>query len=1372
LESLARVALICTTRLFEFLNSGEYVHLGIKLDDSLQCRFVTISEPHIRSLRRRRGEYNPTSFQDDDVVGAGTNTRTCPYNWLTLIPKGYTKNVMAFEGQCLLVSVVLGNLLNLSREPGGDTAPHTTMLNNFLNYPSLAMTKKLGSLIRLQIKELQHKLKIEYPIKLGLSNALAKHFKSQIFIYNHEAPPKVIGIYPPKINLSLKPIHLYCTKKTESDLLHTDLIKNLPMYQNSRGFTCISCNFSTPFFQNLRHSCRNKLTLACFCCHRTLMNRYTYVNQGIKELFCDSQLEQLNYEPKDCSGCGITFKSESCRSAHTKEFCTRKGFTCKKDCGKFVFQMRTQENIDRHVCRLNPYCKRCKQDFVTGETPHQCPFSPPAKFSSLENLGIVQFSYSSSTAQCKQCFEKTCDLHPGTDSFEIRPILANLLYEHDVHGQFSRMDFYDPQFQKPMKTEERALTFDYLAETNLEPKLDRAQKTFRFKQPMRRNAEFDLALEALRDKPNKSVAESLLAQVLCLQFQNFSFLTTEAKGVHVLLRAAVANHLTPKRTMVKGSQAICFSFPYFGIRFLSMKQYLTGNVANLIDQFQLQTEELYHPSLLPLDEDLLLGKTLERAPPFHYYAELMDTKETQEKKLAFWKEIQEKPFHYLTSLENCANRQLNIISFAVLHLVQMSLDLQGKCLKIFGIPNHFKENSVLTVPFFHHVSLSSFLKATFRSFCLEDNTLYAVPGDFSSRIAVSRAEQQATEYLRFKQKGQWQTEYSSPQGQKKFFCREEKSPFLLADGFSESKKQVFLFNGCFWHGHSCEAVSQKEKDNPRHEKKYKKLMAQCELLLAECGDEVCTVTHLWECEFNSLLNNSGLALPPLPEPFEELKLCNSELIDFIENMRPFDKMSFRDALSASLSETYSLKYVKEEGDNQKCYALDVSSLYSTVGIENLLPQGPYQSIIGDKLSSTKVTFEGTNMFLDGQHVIAICHARVFPPPSLLLPFLQTQVNGVTVGTLCRTCSENAERRDSIVVCSHSPMERSFVSTMSSCEVAYAASLNYSFEFFELAVYKKTSHFLRPFLTLLAFQKLMYSDYPREAVTDEQRAQYCESVNVQMQFPELIGMEFSPSVVSPNIQRRTFAKSCLNQFLGTFGANSSKGCSIDFIEHYQKLLSYVRSDRIVDLVPINDSILQVTLKNVQNPKCPSRSSNVSTSITITALARVFIHRKMEEVRKLGATLLRVSTDSIFFVLDAGVPLPFPISQAFGNFQHQHENIEAVVQIGLRNLSVLFKGEDGHLQEHLTTGGIKLSQYNERILSHAKYKQVVDTLFQEDPEHAILNTKVCNVQYRNSVKKPKIKCVPKKQSAFNNLIHVRRQFIPSSRFYSSLPYGYVP
>jgi hypothetical protein len=556
----------------------------------------------------------------------------------------------------------------------------------------------------------------------------------------------------------------------------------------------------------------------------------------------------------------------------------------------------------------------------------------------------------------------------------------------------------------------------------------------------------------------------------------------------------------------------------------------------------------------------------------------------------------------------------------------------------------------------------------------------------------------------------------------------------------------------------------------RHEKKNLRLIRQTRLLLTECANEVSSVLVLWECQFKALLK--GAVVPgTLPGPFEHLKLSNLGLLRMLQGpkMRPLAKMIIRDALSAALNETFALNFTKQADDGQTCYILDAASLYSYIGSNFAMPQGKYISAIGDELEATKITFEGTNMFLDGCEIIGIAHCRIFPPRGLRFPLLLTEINGLTVGTLCRTCAASAQKKDTLTLCQHTDMERSFISTLSTCEIAYASQLGYKFVFFELMYYREASYYLRPFLTLLGFEKLRHSDWPLHVDTEEKKSLYCQKLNKQMRFSQLINMELSVAVMNPNPEKRHFFKSCLNVFLGTFGAHAEKGCTVEFIKYYDQLVDHIKADRLLHMIPMSETILQVTLKCKE--KTASRSSNIAVAVTITSLARIFMHKKMMTVTHLGGTLLRVATDCIYFLFPTkNLPLPveFEISESFGFFKHQFTNIHAVIQVGVRNLSILYMDEENQLREKLVCSGVTLSEHNQHVLSHSKYKNVVSKLFDKDLD--LSTVKVKQVQFNNSIKRQKIGCIQKYQVAFNNQIYLRRQFVSKSDYFQSWPHGW--
>ena len=541
----------------------------------------------------------------------------------------------------------------------------------------------------------------------------------------------------------------------------------------------------------------------------------------------------------------------------------------------------------------------------------------------------------------------------------------------------------------------------------------------------------------------------------------------------------------------------------------------------------------------------------------------------------------------------------------------------------------------------------------------------------------------------------------------------------------------------------------------------------------------------------------------LPSPFMELKISNSELLKFLKapNTRPFQSMVIRDAFRAALCETYALKYVKSDGDGSRCWILDISSLYPFIGIHFDMPCGSYLRLIGDDFEQDNfafkynsqdaaVTITETNgnamaaaaskreefkgkyplMEFKKKPVIAIVHCRIFPPKDLLHPFLHTVIDGNNVGTLCYACAKAVlapdwQAKDPIYKCLHSDLERSFDGSYTSSELAYAFSLGYKFHFFELIVYHEFTQILKPFLSLLGFHKLKHCQFPSHVKSEEQKADYCKDINTRMDFKNVIKQELSPEMITPNEEQRSFYKACLNYFLGSFGTNVEKYHSVAFVDCYEDLIRHVKSERLQHMEPISEDLVQATLSNKEVK--PSRTSCVTISCMITSLARVVMHQKMQKLNEMNAQILRVSTDALYFVLDEKQEMPFKLSESFGHFKSVYPDVLGVVQMGVKNMSVLYKDENGAVKENFITSGISL--YNDSALSYADYAVAVEKLIQEDIFDSS-QFKIDQVRCQRSLRMKRMIEYHQILKVFNANLCRRRQILATSFTYQTVPFGF--
>lgn len=1009
------------------------------------------------------------------------------------------------------------------------------------------------------------------------------------------------------------------------------------------------------------------------------------------------------------------------------------------------------------MCKLaNQLCFTCYQPRQLSTQLHLCPWKIPRQATHLTNLAFFHFNYFSVIEECLACLSNSCQEHPFSAHNDLTPIMASVLFEDEKHEVFSLCNFYHPKFDKTLTVKKHCLMFNYLPSGhNLSQELSTQRTTFAFKKKRAANQHFSESLKKLKEKCDKNVAEQLLVKVLCESYRNYTFVSTESKAIDYLVRALVEMGVTPD-VLVKGNQVITLRENSFGIKFICINQFLMGNACELNSTFGLKMEMSFLPNV-----DCFHGtKVKMTCPDFDYFRDVTDTKEKIIVKRQYWNKIKDEPFNYLTSLETIAFTHLKIYALAGLHFTKISMDFQSQCHSIFSTPKHMLEDSIQTVSAFMFPSTPSFVKSTFRMFALPENTLYTVDGEYGKNKAISQIEHEAVEYLRYKQPKQWVTSYSSCLGQKKFFKLGEKREFLIADAYNPNSKTCFLFCGCYFHSHpNCHML----KDKNQNLDKYHRLRQQMLDVLVHCSTEVTFVAVLWECHYNQLKNPrlehvSILNGETFISPFEELKSSNAELKTFLAGslFRPFHGMIIRDALRSAICEAYALKFVKQPGDGKECHLLDIASLFPYAAINFPLPYGEYFKLVGEDIQDIDFDDSFSTLRHKGRDVIAIVHCRVYPPSNLLHPLLQTKVNEITVLTLCRTCSQKTPQFEGSTYCNHSKLERSFVGTYTSQELAYGKSLGYEYDFFELAVYPKSGFFLAKFLTLLGFYKLRHCDLPAN-----DQATYCKDLNARMRFKEILGFELEPEMISPNPRMREVYKTFLNHFLGTFGVNEEKMVDVQFLENYEQLLVHMKNDRIIDLEPMTEAILRVTLakKHIGN----SRTSNVSISCAVTSIARVIVHRHLQTLLQMKATIFRVSCDSITFVTDESQVLPFTLSEAFGCFKKVYPSVEGVAQVGVQLVSILYRSDTGELKEKIVASGATMSEQNSSVLSHRSFEAMADTLVQ---------TRVVDFSNFKVIAKKRIKMgtVTRRQGIFSRKLFIRRQIIKKTPYYLTLPYGW--
>jgi hypothetical protein len=188
--------------------------------------------------------------------------------------------------------------------------------------------------------------------------------------------------------------------------------------------------------------------------------------------------------------------------------------------------------------------------------------------------------------------------------------------------------------------------------------------------------------------------------------------------------------------------------------------------------------------------------------------------------------------------------------------------------------------------------------------------------------------------------------------------------------------------------------------------------------------------------------------------------------------------------------------------------------------------------------------------------------------------------------------------------------------------------------------------MRKFTCLLGFHKIRSAALPSSVnpESEEHLQQYCDRINQEMDFESIIGKKLCPRDLEPNAYFRKYYKNALVSWMGCFSSNMDKRTVTKFLELKDHLHNYAARKQIIDLVPINDRYVQVTVTGAK-PEAIKDSSEEDLRVcltscsaigaVLTSVARIVIYRHMQTLLHHGAEILKVCCDAIYFVLPPGI-----------------------------------------------------------------------------------------------------------------------------------------
>ncbi|XP_057658493.1 uncharacterized protein LOC130895287 [Diorhabda carinulata] len=369
---------------------------------------------------------------------------------------------------------------------------------------------------------------------------------------------------------------------------------------------------------------------------------------------------------------------------------------------------------------------------------------------------------------------------------------------------------------------------------------------------------------------------------------------------------------------------------------------------------------------------------------------------------------------------------------------------------------------------------------------------------------------------------------------------------LKLDGYCNTTREVFEFEGCYFHG--CPKCIKYKRGTPTYEdpsltyeQRYEATSAKNEKL-RQLGYEVLVK---WECDFRREMSE------------------NSEISKYTEKHPLFSQTPLepRDAFYGGRTDATKLYYSCKEGE--KINYRDICSLYPYINKYGKYPIGHPEVYVGEACYA-----------LDLKTTNGLIKCKVLPPTNLYHPVLPYKTNNKLIFPLCRTCCENMLKEE----CSHADEERAITGTWVMDEVTKALEKGYKIlDIYEIWEYEtvqydpstKSGGLFAEYISKFLKIKQQASGWPPECKTDEDKKMYIK------EYFDREGVELNPDEIEYNSGRRQVGKSIITSFWGKLGQleNQSK-CSI--VNDPAELLDILSQPykEVNHIFPVNENTLIV------------------------------------------------------------------------------------------------------------------------------------------------------------------------------------------------------
>ena len=1346
----------------------------VRLNDGFQVYFKVLSYAHYLDPNHRR--------KTQPARTLGCKTDNFKMYGCAEVSDGFPENETAFVNKCLLTSVILSHYCNeyyrtkfivekcKQTKTNCNIEVDTTHLALIPLYNQRNVTKlqfnRAGLLMLKLLTKLVKDLDLddEGPYDVDLCESLATYFNSQIHILKScQEKDVLIQSFPESKWPNLLP-QIFLFPKTEN---HVVSIINLKSFCGKNRQFCLICKLT--FKSSYRHFCRF-YDQSCFRCKSYYGTEETiiYPNQPFTYCFSKIDPEQLE-DPIVCHLCQYKFTTKQCFENHrsqcgkNKATKSKMGILCSK-CNKF-------HNNKSAACIENggKRCWQCKEIYPKEEKDHQCLLKKETLSATWPKLIFFDFEFENiSPFNCTKCFqlkkeyliEKQIDFKEALKCNKFLEIkcahhlrfLHNLtpnfcsVWKETDYGSFDRITFASDNLNMQTFQLEEVLSCNYDVYSINPSQFCNQQKRKRIRTETT-NFRQKLNLE----KNNKTVLDYFANFLLSNSWQNYVFVSLNHKtdNLSCILEIFSSLNLAPE-VIRKGNRHIIVNCESESLLFLNASNYFKGSYEDISKQFNLNIPAVYFPTKFNLPENCEYVGSI---PNIENFYDMMDSEEEKIAKENYVTSFVQREWSFKEQLAKSSNYKTEIIAKACLKFLKATIDFQVEFKENLNI-----ETSLILHPFNRQVCTSPALSyKMFSNYCLNNETIYSVIHESTSNMKkISQSEYEFVTFYEFKQPSeQFQHAFSSKQGQKKF------GPYDV-DMYSPVSKTVYQLSGCLVHLHDLNMCTDphrkkmKESDLSLFGKSKAQLDANenkfFEYVTTNFPQEVESVKIMYECIWKKFKKES-----------EDWKnFVKSE--NFLK-YRPLHRLIPRIGMRSGLVDQYRLKWLKRETPDEIFKIADVNLLYSYVAINEKFPVGKPVVIIGSDLKNVETKKEG--IFFKGEKLLSgSVHCSVLAPAEELYPFLQYRIsNKFSYLAVCRSCAVNLSEK-----CRHRSNEsKKFTSVWTIPDINKALKENYIVhELFEIIYFPERKHILKTFVQALVSQRIKNSGGLDNLETEEEKQDYCNMHNEEMNLPE--NFKLTIENVTNNPGQKQFYKDLLNAIFGKFSSNLEKK-KTEIVRSQRQLENIAQTFEITELFPINDTnlLVEYELKELK----PNFKGNVFIGSEITAHARIYMHdylRKLQAIE--GVKIFSIETDCIMYSIPKTATDPLPFSDLIGQFKSvipKNSEVQSYFALGSKNYSILYKDDKNELNTILKVKGLSLkSAHVENLLSTSTYDDYIESHFKKELKQ------ITFPQLRKVLNKASNQTETRFQTfQFRNDLFLKR-YVSSSALdnanYKTLPFGY--